>query len=213
MEFKGLSEKTKKALKEFSKAKREGLDIYSDFAGDCFLVEVFKYEEYYEEKSTLITNVDTSVNLSTANVGKSISAADLALAQTNSDRLVKKGPQLKERRLFPICKILAVGNSVPKEYEKYKVGDVVRISDSLLKPKLNPDWQEWHEKTNGGQAKGIEAVQPPRFVYGFEIFSNNNHFKENPFAHVEEISNEDLFTYYIGSSYIKCKMDVAKIVK
>lgn len=213
MEYKGLSPNVKKALKEFASAKREGISAYSDFAGDCFLVEVFKYEEYYEAKSELITNVDPSMDLSTAKVGKSISAADLALMQSNSDKLLKKGPQLKERRLFPICKILAIGNNIPKEYESYKVGDIVRISDSLLKPKENPAWQEWFKETNGGQAKGIESVQPQRFVYGFEIFSANNQFKENPFAHVEEITSEDMFTYYIGSSYVKCKMDISKIVK
>ena len=212
MEYKGLTTNIKKALKDFTKAKREGIDSYSDFAGDCFLVEIFKHEEYFEEKSELITNIDPNIDLSTSKIGKAISASDLALMQKDSDRLVKKGKQLKERRLFPIAKILAVGNNLPKEYSSYKVGDIVRISDSLLKPKQNPEWEAWYKETNGGQAKGIESVQPQRYVYGFEIFSSNNHFKLNPFASAEDISTEDLFTYYIGSSYVKCKMDVSKLI-
>lgn len=210
MEYKGLTDNVKKELIKFSKAKRQGISAYSEFAGDCFLVEVFKYEEFYEAKSKLITNVDPTIDLSVNKTGKQISAQELAL---NTDHFVKKGPQLKERRLFPIVKILAIGNKVPTEYEKYKVGDIVRISDSLLKPKSNPNWEAWFQETNGGQAKGIESVQPPRHVYGFETFALNNHFKENPFCHADEISNEDMFTYYIGCSYVKCKMDLTEILK
>lgn len=212
MTYKGLTEPVRKELGKFVKAKRSGINLYSDFAGDCFLIEIFKHEEFNEEKSGLITNVDPTVDLSTSKVGKSISAQELAVMQDSAAKLIKKGKTLKERRVFAIGKILAIGNNVSPDYKNYKVGDIVRISDSLLKPKQNPAWEEWAKETNMGQAKGIESVQPPRFVYGFEIFASNNSFKENPFAHVDEITPEDLFTYYIGTSYVKCKMDVSKLV-
>lgn len=213
MTYKGLTEPVRKELGKFVKAKRSGINLYSDFAGDCFLIEIFKHEEFNEEKSGLITNVDPTVDLSTSKVGKSISAQELAVMQDSAAKLIKKGKTLKERRVFPIGKIVAIGNKVAPEYANYKVGDIVRISDSLLKPKQNPEWEAWYKETNGGQAKGIEAgPAPQRYVYGFEIFASNNSFKENPFAHVDEITPEDLFTYYIGTSYVKCKMDVSKLI-
>lgn len=207
MKLTGFTDNVKKDFIAFVNSKRKGLDIYSNFTGDNFLIEVFRYEEYYPEKGTLITNVDPNFDPSTKKMGKEISAAELNLSS-----IIKKEKQIKERRIFPIAKILKIGDSVSEDYKNYKVGDIVRISDSLLKAKQNPAWEEWYEKTNGGEARGIEAIQPPRFIYNFELFALNNSLKENPFSPADAVSVEDMFTYYVSSNYIKCKMDCKSLI-
>jgi hypothetical protein len=101
-------------------------------------------------------------------------------------------------RLFPIAKILSVGN-LTANYSHLKPGDIVYVDDYITDAKVNEDWVDWSLKTKDDPEYGRKIPEPPLMIgviskweqyrYNLDKFGGRPHVK-------------DSFTYLVPESFI-----------
>lgn len=180
-----MTEEVKKAFQEW-KDDNSAVEAASkyEFVGSKVLIRLF-YFDPPKKDSSLIIGGDAATGL----IGiQSDKAKDVE---------VRSG-----FKLFPIAKILAVGNGVTGEYSKLKPGDIAVVMDDIKGTHLNPKWLDYMEKGGPNARPKITSAPPPQFIgnlaqWARDIFALDK-FKA-------KYDTEDMMTFLLPQNFILSK--------
>lgn len=107
-----------------------------------------------------------------------------------------------ESKLFPVGKILALGNEVKSPWDKLKPGDLVTVMDNITGSEINKEWVDFQALTL--EKPGLkDRVQPPEPYKGVVAAWKGNVFVGNKFK--EKLEADDAFTFLLNQRYILSK--------
>jgi len=108
----------------------------------------------------------------------------------------------RESQLFPIGKVMAVGNGVNDPWDKLKPGDLVTVMDHIAASELNKEWVDFQALTL--EKPGLkDKMAPPEAFRGVVANWKGDVFVGNKFK--EKLEAEDAFTFLLNQRYILTK--------
>ena len=79
------------------------------------------------------------------------------------------------RRLYPIGKIIAIGDDCKSSVKSYNVGDIVEVSDRIMGTETNPEFERWVREKNNNEVGGIVGIDgaPPMVIKTADLYMEN----------------------------------------
>lgn len=106
--------------------------------------------------------------------------------------------------LFPIGKVLSLGNTVRDAYKKLKPGDLITVSDLMTGSGINPEWEKYHMMALEKPGMKERVPEPPKYQ-GYITQWKEFVFVQDKLCGIPNI--QDAYTFLLPDRYILAKYE------